>query len=422
MKKRHTYLQLICLSCFSLFLLFGCSEIDRFSPYQYQKLDNYFEEYELVEFNTQDLMNQLRDNKNGELDIDLKIESHPDWKFKMVSQEFIGKDAPIYLVGEGEQLTRVYDTEEAYMIIGYQNGSSEKSHFMFNDNKIEGLIGLENDAYLIEPASNIDPKLDDSQHIIYKASAILQKNDVKCHYDKLNPSDADPSQYEQYIEQPDKSADRGGNCWKVQLGVQSDYAYYIYKVGNNYHQAMHRINWDINCANLRFKYYNNYPIDVIRTVTFVRTYSSTIAGSFNSWTTFLNEWKNWGNNYSNGYRQHRQDINLLFTGYNVSGAVGGAYPNRLCQHGSSQSYAFAMHVSDHYSRHNVIAHEFSHIMGCNDHITNGAYALMDPWARSHNWTNNPFSDGATTSQKITRYVWNGGNGHNSCLHTGGCIH
>lgn len=400
LKVKLTTLSLLAILAISVFVT-SCEQEDSVIPNMnemaYPELDERFKAYEIVDINNEDILKSIENQGEGEIKLDMRDDlspaTLPDWSFNMSRLNIQAEDFKLNLIGEGGKITEV-KTPKTYVMEGSLNNNTGEVFMMINETNLHAEITENGNTYRLEPLSDIILAAQPNEYIKYNIADIINNEKRTCSFDETSINAQETEEVEQALEE------RAGNCLKVEISAMGDFDLYAYKFGYNYNNARNWMQWRLVNAGRMYHSNNGYPLNFIIKTININTWNGYIAGNYNP-TNFLYEWQNFVN--SNSWFQ-RGDANILFTGKDIGGWVGGAaWLGTIC---TWSSVCFVEHSWNSAWADVATAHEIGHILGAN-HAPGGfmnAYGNVQTWMHSQTWND------------LNNWVW----GHSWCLGQWGC--
>lgn len=362
------------------------------------ELDKSLKDYELIELDYAKHFDHVKKRLNSTFTINFEFPSQPDWEFTLIKDDIsdmYSKDFKVYEITADEQLIerKLHDIS-AYQ--GRLKNAMQDSYFTFALGRLEGSIIDENgEEYYIESLINYDKTAEPNQYVMYKAKDVIILKDAICTQDKKAPEGS----YDGNI-----NMEKSNYCWITEVTSLGDYKFYN-KFGNNWNNT---INWMWNrwyFAAKSYWQYNGYPMNWTLKALYQYTFPNSIPSTYWNGTTFVQQYNDY--HYYSWYNQG--DVNMLWTGYDVSGVWGQADGiGQMCK-SPTRSYCFGEKMPNNWYSNNLMSHEIGHSMGMyHDDSSNN---FMHSWYQ--NWNNS-----------LGYYAWNNLNWHlyyyNYCLGVGIC--
>jgi len=391
MKNFKKYYSLLLL----LFLIIGsCAkdEIKTDNQNDYESLMNkHLKNYEIITIDYDQAFNEAIKKPTSYVSLNLNIESHPDWEFKVKNDDldqYFAPDFKMIEIGSGDRHIE-HEMHEVYAMEGYLKKPDQQVIVTFGLGRMEAIITDGVDEYSLEPLFNYDQNAPKDQYVLYKGIDVIDNN-YNCTTEKGDSTNEE-----------DKSSLRNAaGIWKVNLTYLGDYQFYqkYYNTSNAYNYMY----WRFYYGNKRYNAYNYIGLNwQIRSA---YLYSWSGSANYNpktasNKTTFVRECSDFYNYswYNEG------DVNYFFTGDDVSGVIGKADGiARMCNN-PSKAFSFGEWRASTYQAQNLMAHEVGHTMGCHHDLSSNNF--MNTYSSKWNYT-----IGVNARHNINWYLNN-----NTCL-------
>ncbi len=378
--KHLNYLKwyyLISLGIISTIIVSSCTKDEfnnenEFSQYE-ALLSKSISDYEIVSIDYNKYFEMARKIPSNYIEVDLELDQHPDWKFKMKGDDlkkYFADDFKFIVIGENESETE-QQLPEMYAMEGYFQTPEQQVLLTFSLGRLEGLINVGDKEYSIEPLFNYDQNAPNNLYVIYEVENLLIDN-MPCLDDVSfqNPKDDNSTLNH-----------NGTKTWKVYITYLGDYQFYqkFYNTTN----AGNYMYWRFYYANKRYHAYNNVNVEwKLRTGYLYSWYGSRnyYPRTTSNSATFVRECSKYY--YYNWYNEG--DANYFFTGDNVAGVHGRADGIRTMCHQKNRAFSFGEYNSSTYFAQNLMAHEVGHTIGMYHDQSSNNY--MHKWSNYWNTT------------------------------------
>ncbi len=346
---------------FGLLIFNSCSEENQVNldnegnAYNEEALQKYLSNYEVVDIDFQSIRSTAKQKPTTPVDVNLNIESKPDWNFKLEADpldvDFTQDFKAFEVKGDNEVLE--VEMPENYALKGKLGNSTTLSYFILDDDFLEGSIYDQDTEYYLEPLQNYDQKASAKKYVLYKTDDLIPQEAQCTTEDKGGDISMDTDEGIRNVARP----------WQVQVTVLGDYQ--VYQKFYNTTRALNYLYYRLYYSNRRHIINSTAARLVTKRLYIYTSYSSrNYYPNGSSLRASLPQIRNFYN-YS---WYDRGDVNYFITGDRVSDPAGLAYLKTVCR---SPTYAFGIGV--YYPAgtlaNNLMTHEIGHNLGLNHDAT-----------------------------------------------------
>ena len=343
-------------------------------------LNRYFNNYELVTFNTQKLQ-AYADRFDGEyFDYNFQLSEKYNWNIS-VHETKIFSDNYILRIGNDPKLQKDEIENLPKVLQGFDSfNSNTKITITVNDGFLYGMVRSADQEIYFEPLSTFDANAKENDFIIYNSRDIVKGSPKTCAAEEFNKKS---NSLQLRSEKSKESSNyRAGGCIEVELAIANDYRVYQSRTSGvaNFNAGV--------IGNVNSDYDNSFS-DEIRFV-IVETYISTSEaqdewGGTSDAGQLLDGFTAWAPSASGFSNTH--DLGELWSGYDFDGTtIGLAWLNTVCGR-------YGYHVLEDFSNtaallRNLVSHEIGHnfslphVTSSNTKIMSGTVSGTSTWNSS----------------------------------------
>jgi len=337
------------------------------------KLDDHFNEYEVIQINTKEWMAKISQNTRASFQISLL-----GWDLTLENSGIM--DNRYECVSFDGQKTQKQPASHAKPMNGYTSQGGRVS-LTINDDFIQGFIQAGMFTYYIEPVSHFDKETKKGQFVFYNVKDIKPGKEMKCGI-KENHRVSN-----KLIEKNINT--RAGGCYQIDYAVACDYSMFT-----AYSSSLTAVqNQIIAVTNDMQTNYDDEFADAIQFV-IVQQFIVTASGG-DPWTAstsssaLLNSFTSWG---PTGFSA-THDVASLWSKRDFDGAsvstVGLAWLSVVCT--SNRYNVLQDYTSIANSKRVLLAHELGHNFG-SSHDASGSTTVMAPSVQNTiTWSSNSIS-------------------------------
>lgn len=154
-----------------------------------KQLSKTFKRFDIFKMNVQDLALYVKNNE-GTATFALDLGESYQWKMKIEPVDIFTLNAKAYELTENGQVEIALPRNVLFK--GIVNDINEDQvRLTINDNKIAGLVIINNEKFYIESLENIEKNSDKMHYIVYKANDVVESPDQICQATKDSHTDED---------------------------------------------------------------------------------------------------------------------------------------------------------------------------------------------------------------------------------------
>jgi len=406
MKRIQVLLSMLLVSL--TILIISCEKdtkiIDTNNPNE-SILNERFKSYEIVEIDNDILWEMLEAQEDESVNLDMKnATSNTDiasLSFTLNRKQVLTDDFKVHLIREGNQAEKA-DILKPYVLSGQIDGNEGTAFMIVNNENFRAQFTIDGEIHRLEPLSDHLEDAISGKYISYNVNDVIVREGLTC--------DVDDKQLDLIGEQQEDDLHEraAGNCLKIEVTAMGDFELYAWRFGYNFNNTFNWMLWRILQADNFYNDWNGYPIDLLVKSIYINTWNGYITHSWDC-TNVLYQWQNFAVN--NSWFQ-RGDVNILFTGKNLSGSViGCAWIGTICNYNygynwGQGSFCWVEHQWNPWYEDITTAHEIGHLLGANH--TNGGF--MNAYINGQSWMH------PSTWNDLNNWVW----GHSWCMGNWGC--
>jgi len=326
---------------------------------KYPSLDDHFYDYNVISFNTSEIMKDLSKIQFG-------------YKTKILGWDIILDDSGILndkyqCVTYDGQKTTIQPKTTARAMNGYTSQGGRVS-LTFNENFIQGFIQTGMFTFYIEPVTNFDKNATDGLFVVYNVKDIKPGQEKVCGVTDVHKAK------DNTVSQANKGS-RAGSCFSIEYAIATDYSMYT-----GYMSSVTAVqNHNIAVTNDMQTNYDDEFADVVQFEIVQQFIVTTSNGdpwdpSLSS-STLLNSFTSWG---QNGFGI-AHDVASLWSKRDFDGStvntVGLAWVGTVCT--SNKYNVLQDFTSNANSKRVLLAHELGHNFNAS-HDASGSTTIMAP--------------------------------------------
>lgn len=366
---------------------------------QYNKLDQLFTEYTIVEIDNDKILDYSKEKHHEEFVLDLQIPNKPNWVFSVNFHDFFKPEYKSFISDVNGNWVEDVRTDRSDAYHGQSKDLKSRAMFIMEDDLFTGNIFDQDKEYFMEPLNRFVEHTAPNLYVYYPLEADIAGKDAKCGNTNENILNTEGREI-------DNSEGNRASCREMSIMYTADNQFYTERGNNSVTSSRNYVENRLRYASYRYWGYNKYPLYFWLFRSYIRTSTGNPPTQSSNHQSAIYQWKTYANKYIK-----TGDCNILFTGRSFDVPISGtAYPSTVCKYSNGKRRAFAMVrmkngvSSGLYNK--TTAHEVGHTLGA--YHTSTGFMKLGGYASSMS---------STTKTQLNNYI----SSNNSCMPYRNCV-